>query len=120
MLGKTQYRHIEPSEYEEEIGERFIEYEVVVEQDDTLHEKRYVFEYIHLENMERFQDLSRDDYLAMCFRHKDIFNTKFELGKLTYLNNFQFQCTRKFTSVFFRNEFMKELLEVKKDEKNKK
>ena len=120
MLGKTQYRHIEPSEYEEEIGERFIEYEVVVEQDDTLHEKRYVFEYIHLENMERFQDLSRDDYLAMCFRHKDIFNTKFELGKLTYLNNFQFQCTRKFTSVFFRNEFMKEFLEVKKDDKQKK
>ena len=55
MLGKTQYRHIDPSEYEEEIGEKFVTYEAVIEQDDTLHEKRYVFEYLHQENTNRFQ-----------------------------------------------------------------
>ena len=43
VKGKTSYRHIDPSSIEEEIGEKFITYEVDIEQDDTLHEKRFVF-----------------------------------------------------------------------------
>ena len=47
VIGKTSYRHIDPSDIEEEIGQKFITYEVDVEQDDTLHEKRFVFQYLH-------------------------------------------------------------------------
>ena len=47
VIGKTSYRHIKPSSLEEEIGSRMKSFEVVIEQDDTLHEKKYRFEYIH-------------------------------------------------------------------------
>ena len=58
-----------------------------IEQDDTLHEKRFVFEYLHKENEERFQykeeelKEKRKEYLAMCFRHKDIWDEKFSREK---------------------------------------
>ena len=47
VIGKTSYRHIRPSPLEEEVGSRVRSFEVVIEQDDTLHEKKYRFEYVH-------------------------------------------------------------------------
>ena len=47
VVGKTSYRHIKPSALEEEVGSRVRSWEVVIEQDDTLHEKKYRFEYVH-------------------------------------------------------------------------
>ena len=40
------YRHINASPLEEEVGAHVISYEVFVEQDDTLHEKKFRFEYV--------------------------------------------------------------------------
>ena len=37
------YRHIKPSSLEEEVGAHVESYEVFVEQDDSIHEKRYKF-----------------------------------------------------------------------------
>ena len=91
------------------MGEKFVSHEVVVEQDDTLHEKRFVFEYLHLENTGRFQfeekkiQEKKKEYLAMCFRHKEIWDCKFQVGEEIYLNNLNYQCVRKFYSVFFKN-----------------
>ena len=49
------YRHINPSQLEEEVGSHVISHEVVVEQDDTLHEKKFRFEYVN-ENKVHFSD----------------------------------------------------------------
>ena len=97
-----------------------------IEQDDTLHEKRFVFEYLHMENTDRFQHKEqelkqkREEYLAMCFRHKDIWESKVKIGDEPYLSNTMYQCSRKVLSVFFKNELMKQLFEQKKEDKDKK
>ena len=44
---KCHYRHIDPSPLEEEVGSHVLTEEVLVEQDDTLHEKKFRFEYLH-------------------------------------------------------------------------
>ena len=43
VLCKSVDRHVEPSEIEQLIGEKYITDEIIIEQDDTLHKHRFDF-----------------------------------------------------------------------------
>lgn len=72
------YRHVKPSPLEEEVGTHVRSYEVLVEQDDTLHEKKFRFEYAHGEKMDYTEEelkffTARNSGIELFFmRHPDL------------------------------------------------
>ena len=78
MQWNCHYRHINPSPLEEEVGAHVISYEVFVEQDDTLHEKKFRFEYLHQEKEAYTEEeleffTSRERGIELFFmRHPDL------------------------------------------------